>query len=114
MNVQLKEGNTFTNEANQYTYNEGFGRIRNMNFVIISGEMADPENFKAQAVAIICFYTGKPAAVSGAQPLYTVEINLQDTEVIAILDIDEATGYSVSEKKIYDYFLNNNEDFEII
>jgi hypothetical protein len=114
MNVQLKEGNTYTNEANQYTYSEGFGRIRNMNFVIISGEMADPENFKAQANASIWFFVDKAAAISGAQPLYTVEINLQDTEVIAILDIDEVTGYSVSEKKIYDYFLANNEAFEII
>lgn len=116
MNVQLKEGQTYPNEENQYTYSEGFGRIRNMNFVIISGQMSEPENFKAQATASIWFYVNQTAAIEGKQPLYTVNVELTNTEIISILNIDE-NGYSISEKKLYDYFLtmdNNAELFELI
>lgn len=116
MNVQLKEGQTYPNSENDFTYAVGFGRIRNMNFVIISGQMADPENFKAQATANIWFYANQTAAIEGKQPLYTVDISLQDAEIINILNIDE-NGYSISEKKLYDYFLtmeNNAELFEFV
>ena len=116
MNVQLKDGATYLNNENEYEYNTGFGRIRSLNFVIIKGEMIDPENFKAQASASIWFYPTSGIAIGGKQPIYTIEINLQDAEIIAILDIDE-NGYSISEKKLYNYFLtidNNSELFEIV
>lgn len=116
MNLQLKEGQTYSNTQNDFSYNAGFGRIRNMNFVIISGQMSEPENFKAQATASIWFYASQTAAIEGKSPLYMVDINLNDTEIIAILTID-ANGYSISEKKLYDYFMtlnNNAELFELI
>ena len=116
MNVQLIDGASYLNTKNEFEYTTGFGRIRSLNFVIIKGEMTDPENFKAQASASIWFYPTSEIAIGGKQPIYTIDINLQDTEIIAILDINE-NGYSISEKKLYDYFLtinNNSELFEIV
>lgn len=117
MNVQLKEGQSYLNEANQYEYNSGFGRVRNLNLVIISGEMSEPGNFRAQAAVHILFYKDKAAMVAGSQPLYIIDIPLRDSEVINILDIDPEAGYSINEKKIYDWFLtlyNYSELFEIV
>ena len=117
MNLQLKQGQTYPNESNQYNYAEGFGRIRNMNFVILAGSMLEPETFNAQANVSIWFYTNIEAAKAGAQPLYTIDLSLDGIEVINILDIDATLGYSISEKKIYEWFLsleNYSELFEII
>lgn len=116
MNLQIIEGQQYLNEKNGYAYTAGFGRIRNMNFVIVSGEMSDPESFKAQANASIFFCADKEAAIAGKSPIFTLEIALQDTDIINILNID-SEGYSISEKKLYDYLLtidDNANIFEII
>ena len=109
MNVQLINGQTYTEEKNGFTYDSCFGRIRNLNLAIISGEMADPESFTSTANATIFFYANKQAMIDGLQPLFTIGLEFNNADILSILDIDAILGYSVSEKKIYDYFLSLDE-----
>lgn len=105
MNVQLKSGQTYTNPENGFTYDAGFGGIRDISFNIIRGSMADPLNFKANANVNISFYANDTEMLKGSQPIYSIYMNLRDAEIIAILDVTE-NGFEITEKKIYEHFLS--------
>jgi len=113
MNVQLIDGSGYIDQKQGFTYDKGFGRIRNLNFTIMSGEMANPEEFRGQATVSIAFYNDKAAMIGGKQDLYTISMVFNNLELLQILDIDETLGYSISEKKIYDYFLTLPEYLSI-
>ena len=81
MNVQLKEGSVYVDPQNNYPFSAGFGRIRNLTFVIIKGEMIVPETFNGQASVGIAFYNDKAAAISGIQDLYTINLSFSNLEL---------------------------------
>lgn len=107
MNIKLKDGGVYTDPSNNYQFNKGFGRIRNISFAIESGVMSDPQNFNATGNIIVSFYNDQQTAINGLSPLYSININLSNLELVSILDIDQALGYSISEKKIYDILINS-------